>query len=141
MNFSFIAIGLGAAMLAGCTRDPAVEQAATRGRAADLIAVLKLVHQEYPNAVPPAGGAVADATEYAETELFAEQAQAKVAELDKAGDLKNSSRAAAMRDGVARVRELVGRKASSAEVARNATATIAVVEELLAGAVPEQIRG
>src|SRR5689334_20568848 len=106
MNFSFIAIGLAAVLLAGCARDPAV----------------------------------AEATEYAETQLFAEQAQTKLGELEKTGAAKDASRAAAMRDGVARVREQVEKKAPPPEVSRSATATIALVEELLAGAVPEQIR-
>src|SRR3954471_15819236 len=118
MNFSFIVVGIAAAMLAGCTRHPSVEQVGARGRAGDLIAVLKLVRQEYPNAVPPAGGAVADATEYAESELFAEQAQAKLAALEQAGGLRDSSRADAMRGGVARVREQVEQKASPQEVSR-----------------------
>ena len=153
MKFSFNRYGALSAVLGaslalcaplGCTRDrEATQQAAqaeTRTRAADLIGVLKLVRQEYMNAVAPGGGTVVDETEYAETELFAEQAQAKVAELTTGGDAKDE-RAGKMRDGVARIHEQVTQKAPPAEVTRSATATIAIVEELLAGAVPDQIRG
>ncbi len=106
--------------------------------AADVIGALKLVRQEYANAVPPAGGTVTDATEYAETDLFAEQAESKFAAFVRFVD---ETRAAAIRDGLARVRSALARKAPTAEVAREVDRTVVLVEELLAGTVPEEIRG
>ena len=96
MNISFIMImqpwrGLAVLALAavlGCARagDAPVAPTSTPtpvagAGAADVIGALKLVRQEYANAVPPEGGKIADATEYAETELFAEQAATKFAAL------------------------------------------------------------
>ena len=109
--------------------------------AADVIGALKLVRQEYANAVVPAGGAVADATEYAETELFAEQAESKFAALAAANGAGDPTRSAAIRDGIARTRAAVARQAPPAELASEATRTVALVQDLLAGAVPEEIRG
>ena len=129
------------ALTAACSRREEAKRDETQARAGELIGVLKLVRQEYQNAVAPAGGEVIDPTEYAETELFAEQAQAKLAQLDHAGALPSAERAGAMRDGIARVRAQVGSKAAPAQVGRDASAAIALVEELLAGAVPEQVRG
>ncbi len=141
MKFKITTIAvLAVALVAECSRHEDAKGDETQARAGELIGVLKLVRQEYQNAVTPAGGAVIDATEYAETELFAEQAQAKLAQLDHAGVLP-SAHAGAMRDGIARVREQVGAKAAPAEVGREASAAIALVEELLAGAVPAQVRG
>src|SRR4029079_7672429 len=116
MIFSFISIAppraalaaLVAVALVACTRsDTPAPHAVTSPRpdgaraAAEVIGALKLVRQEYANAVAPAGGAVADATEYAETELFAEQAEAKFAALAQAGGVPDAARGAAIRDGIA----------------------------------------
>ncbi len=150
MNFSFNrTVRRAAALLAAavvlsplaCARHGAADAEETRTRAAEIIGILKLVRQEYVNAVAPDGGRVIDPTEYGETELFAEQAQAKLPQLERTAALAGSERGRAIRDGVARVRDAVGRKAPPSEVGHEAAATIAVVEELLAGAVPEQIRG
>src|SRR6266481_7782644 len=74
----------------GRTAAPTSTPGAAAG-AADVIGALKLVRQEYANAVVPAGGAVADATEYAETELFAEQAESKFAALVAARSEEHTS--------------------------------------------------
>ena len=68
-----IAVGLLVLGLAGgCTRAPSDEpasatapdpQAASRELAGDLLGALKLVRQEYANAVAPDGATVVDATE------------------------------------------------------------------------------
>jgi len=110
---------------------------ATAG-AADVIGALKLVRQEYANAVPPEGGAVSDATEYAESQLFTEQAQSKFAAIARSVD---ETRARAISDGLRRVAGLVEGKEPPAQVASEVGRTIASVEELLAGTVPEDIRG
>ena len=110
------------------------------GGAAEVIGALKLVRQEYANAVPPAGGAVTDATEYSETELFAEQAETKFSAIAASG-APGAARAVAIRDGLAKTRAAIARHAPPAEVASEATRTVALLEELLAGAVPEEIRG
>lgn len=124
---------------AGAERpDAAAPTPSTGARAAEVIGALKLVRQEYANAVVPAGGAVADATEYAETELFAEQAESKFAAMVTGVE---AERAAAIREGLARTRGAIARKAPPAELAAETTRTLALVEELLAGAVPEEIRG
>ena len=120
---------------------PADPQAATRQAAGDLLGVLKLIRQEYPNAVAPAGGTVVDATEYSETELFGEQAAAKLAALRAAGGLGDPARADRLASAVTALRDGVARKAPQQTVAEAAGAAIAVVEESLAGAVPESIRG
>jgi hypothetical protein len=155
MNISFISRApphalalLGLVVVLGCARaddasrapQPTPTPVASAG-AAEVIGALKLVRQEYANAVPPEGGKVADATEYAETELFAEQAATKFAALDTAKDAPAAARAAAIRDGIARTRAAIARQAPPAEVAGEASRTVALVEELLAGAVPEEIRG
>ncbi len=155
MIFSFISTVVAATvavLVAGCTRggegttaaavSPAVAASpASRGGPAEVIGALKLVRQEYANAVPPEGGTVTDATEYAETELFAEQAEAKYAALPKVSGSTDAGRAAAISAGLGRTRDAVARKAPPAEVAAEATRTVALVEELLAGAVPDEIRG
>ncbi|MBI3767937.1 MAG: hypothetical protein HY271_05495 [Deltaproteobacteria bacterium] len=126
------------------TRPPSTPTPAAAAGAAEVIGALKLVRQEYANAVPPAGGTVADATEYAETELFAEQAESKFASLAATAATSgapDATRTAAIRDGLARTRAAIARHAPPAEVASEASRTLARVEELLAGAVPEEIRG
>src|SRR5258708_14529685 len=106
--------------------------------AADVSGALKLVRQEYANAVPPEGGKIADATEYAETELFAEQAATKFAALSAGKGAPDAPHAAAIRDGIARTRDAIARKVPPAELAGEATRTVALVEELLAGEVPQE---
>ncbi len=158
MIFTFISCGrwygalLGGllVMLGGCTRaggvpgEGASAPSATPGAAAgaaDVIGALKLVRQEYANAVAPAGGAVVDATEYAETELFAEQAESKFAALVVAKGAGDETRSGAIRDGIGRTRAAIARQAPPAELASETTRTLALVQDLLAGAVPEEIRG
>ncbi len=157
MIFSFIdksALRYGASVggllliCAGCARSGdmpgGTAATSTPGAAAgatDVIGALKLVRQEYANAVAPAGATVVDATEYAETELFAEQAESKFAALVAAHAAGDGTRSAAIRDGIARTRAAVARQAPPAEVASEATRTVALVQDLLAGAVPEEIRG
>jgi hypothetical protein len=134
---------------AGCARSsdqasspPAVDAAtATRQAAGDLLGVLKLIRQEYPNAVAPSGATVIDATEYSETELFGEQAGVKLAALRAAGGLGDAGRAARLAAAVTTIRDGVGQKVPPATVVDAAAAAIAIVEESLAGAVPESIRG
>jgi hypothetical protein len=142
-----VGVALVAVPVVGCTRadTPTTQAIATphadgARAAAEVIGALKLVRQEYANAVSPAGGAVADATEYAETELFAEQAEAKFAALAAGGGVADD-RAAAIREGIAATRAAIARHAPPTEVASSTTRTLALVEELLAGAVPEDIRG
>jgi len=108
---------------------------------ADVIGALKLVRQEYANAVAPEGGSVVDATEYAETELFAEQAQTKFAALADGGTAGDDAHRAGIRDGIARVQKAVGDHAPPPQVANEVGRTLALAQELLAGAVPEEIRG
>ena len=84
---------------------------------------------------------VVDATEYAETELFAEQAERKLAAWRAAGGLPDAAEANRLAEGLAKIRAAVGRKAPHAEVVDEASAAIAVVQKALAGAVPESIRG
>ena len=116
-------------------------QAATRQAAGDLLGVLKLIRQEYPNAVASQGGTVVDATEYSETELFGEQAAAKLAALRAAGGLGDATRADRLASAVTTLRDGVAQKAPQATVVAAAASAIAIVEESLAGAVPESIRG
>ncbi len=150
MNISFITSGvvLLAVAACGCARSGDAPRAAAPtttpsagGGAAEVIGALKLVRQEYANAVPPEGGKVADATEYAETELFAEQAESKLAALAKTNGGPDETHAAPIRDGIARTRAAIARQAPPSEVAAEAGRALALVEELLAGAVPEEIRG
>jgi hypothetical protein len=133
----------------GCTRtsDPgspptkaADAETPTRRAAGDLLGVLKLIRQEYPNAVAPAGGTVIDATEYSESELFGEQAAAKLAALQTAGGV-DAARGERLGSAVTTMRDGVARKAPPAAVVEAAAGAIAIVEESLAGAVPESIRG
>ncbi len=155
MNFSIIKYGasarcrIGAIVLlavAACSRGGEVSErraaptpAAAAG-VAEVIGALKLVRQEYANAVS-VDGTVTDATEYAETELFAEQADAKFATLMGGSGAPEAARAAAIRNGITRTRAAIARHAPPAEVTSEASRTVALVEELLAGAVPEEIRG
>src|SRR6185369_11937704 len=143
-----VALVLAAAL--GCSRSSdqtappakaADPQAATRQAAGDLLGVLKLIRQEYANAVAPPGGTVIDATEYSETELFAEQAAAKLAALRAAGGLGDATRAERLTSAVTALRDGVAQKAPQATVVGAAASAIAIVEESLAGAVPESIRG
>ncbi|HEY2386729.1 MAG TPA: hypothetical protein VGK30_07185, partial [Candidatus Binatia bacterium] len=106
--------------------------------AADVIGALKLVRQEYANAVPAEGGTVTDATEYGEAQLFAEQAGSKLATFVARLD---AARADAIARGVKQVSGMVDGKEPPAQVAGAVGRTIALVEELLAGTVPEEIRG
>jgi hypothetical protein len=142
---------MAAAAVLSCTRHeapsdsaaaaPATASDPARAQAAEVIGALKLLRQEYANAVAPEGGGVIDATEYAETELFAEQAQAKFAALMAAGGGPDAARASAITDGLARLREEVARKAPQQAIDTQARGTLALVEDLLAGSVPESIRG
>src|SRR4249920_3764995 len=91
-------------------------QAATRQAAGDLLGVLKLIRQEYPNAVAPPGGTIIDATEYSETELFGEQATAKLAALRAAGGLGDATRADRLASAVTTLRDGVVQKAPQATV-------------------------
>jgi hypothetical protein len=120
------------------TPDPG---AAGRALAGDLLGALKLVRQEYGNAVAVAGSTVIDATEYAETELFAEQAEQKLAAWRAAGGIDDAGRAEKLAQHVAKVRADVASKAAPATVADDAGAAIAIVQEAMAGAMPESIRG
>src|SRR5262245_50830807 len=72
------------------TPDPG---AAARALAGDLLGALKLVRQEYANAVAASGATITDTTEYAETELFAEQAEQKLAAWRTAGGIDDAARA------------------------------------------------
>jgi hypothetical protein len=158
MNISFNWVRAGgccaaiaAAAVLGCARSdapldtvataPTATSDAANARAAEVIGALKLLRQEYANAVAPEGGTVTDATEYAETELFAEQAQAKFAALTAAGGGPDAAHASAITDGLARLRAEVARKAPQQAIDTETRATLALVEDLLAGSVPESIRG
>ena len=139
---------LGLATGGGCTRQagdetppPAKPKAAGQEVAGELLGALKLVRQEYANAVVAGGDTVLDATEYAETELFAEQAERKLAAWRAAGGLADAAQAARLTQHLADVRAAVGKKAPPATVADAATAAIAIVQDATAGAVPESIRG
>src|SRR6185295_14484494 len=139
-------IGCVAAALAaaafGCTRQPAGDGgAAMRAGVAEVIGALKLVRQEYGNAVAPEGGKVIDATEYAETELFAEQAQAKFATVAAVPGGPDPARAKAIADGLTRLHEAVVRTAPQSDIDEQSWASLTLLEELLAGAIPETIRG
>jgi hypothetical protein len=144
-----VLLALVAAAAVGCTRSSdqssppkaADPQAATRQAAGDLLGVLKLIRQEYPNAVAPAGGTVIDATEYAETELFGEQAAVKLAALRTAGGPADPARAAQLASAVTTLRDGVAQKGPHPAVLDATATAIAIVEESLAGAVPESIRG
>jgi hypothetical protein len=147
------AIGLVVLVLAagpGCTDSPrdglpssatSSAQDAARKTAGELLGALKLVRQEYANAVAPTGGTVVDATEYAETELFAEQAERKLAALRAAGGMPDAAAADALAARLAKIRSDVAAKAPHAAVVDEANAAIATVQQSLAGAVPEAIRG
>jgi hypothetical protein len=152
-----LAMGLSALVLVaggGCTRPASDEapssaagdakadpQSVTRPAAGELLGALKLVRQEYANAVASGGETVVDATEYAETELFAEQAERKLAAWRASGGLPDAAAAERLTQILTRVREGVARKAPHAAVVDEANAAIAIVQESLAGAVPETIRG
>jgi hypothetical protein len=148
-----LAGGLVALLLAagGCSRgssDHAVAPAASpdpaaamRQAAGELLGALKLLRQEYGNAVAAGGTTVVDATEYAETELFAEQAERKLAAWRAAGGLPDAAAAGRLGESLGKIKAAVGRKAPHAEVVDEATAAIAIVQTALAGAVPEAIRG
>jgi len=124
-----------------CTPGPEEAAAPPAGAAVgELIGVLKLVRQEYANAVAPGGTEVVDATEYAESEIFAEQAEVKVAALRAAGTLAGE-RAEEVAAGVEAVRAGVTAKVPVETVTRAATGAIARLQDLLAGTVPESIRG
>lgn len=115
--------------------------AAARDLAGDVLGALKLVRQEYANAVAAAGGAVVDATEYAETELFSEQAERKAAAWRAAGGLADPAEAEQLSRHLAAVRAAVARKAPHAEVVGPASDAIAMVQQAMAGTMPESIRG
>src|SRR6185436_19423196 len=87
--------------------DPA---AATRQAAGELLGALKLLRQEYANAVAAGGVTIVDATEYAETELFAEQAERKLAAWRAAGGLPDAAEANRLAEGLGKIRAAVGRK-------------------------------
>ncbi len=99
------------------------------------------MRQEYANAVAPGGGTVVDPTEYAETELFAEQAERKLAALRAAGGMPDTAGADRLATRLAAIRKGVAEKAPLAAVVDEANAAIAIVQESLAGAVPESVRG
>lgn len=136
-------LALAALVGAGCTRggsDGEGGAEAARVPAGELLGLLKLVRQEYPNAVVPGGGTVADPTEYAETELFAEQAQGRLSGLAKIPSVSRES-LSTLGGALDRVQKGVAAKAPTAEVLAATTEAIGVVETLLAGATPEAIRG
>ncbi|MCC6766226.1 MAG: hypothetical protein IT293_16320 [Deltaproteobacteria bacterium] len=120
---------------------PSARAAVNRDLAGDLLGALKLVRQEYRNAVASGGGTVTDATEYAETELFAEQAERKAVTWRAAGGLADVAQADELARRLAAIRGAVGRKAPHAAVVEETTAVIAIVQQAMAGAVPESIRG
>lgn len=146
-----IAVGLLVLLAAGgCTRAPSDEsasakapdpQAASRELAGELLGALKLVRQEYANAVAPGGATVVDATEYAETELFAEQAQVKLAAWRAAGGLADAEPADQLARHLGTLRAAIERKAPHPEVVGAAAAAIGIVQDAMAGAMPESIRG
>jgi hypothetical protein len=135
----------------GCTRAPTEESASAKAPhaqqpaggelAGDLLGALKLVRQEYTNAVAADGGTVADATEYAETELFAEQAQQKLAAWRAAGGLTDAGQAEQLATHLGTLRAAIERKAPHAEVSGVAGTAIGIVQQAMAGAMPESIRG
>jgi hypothetical protein len=139
LTFSWrtLAVALLAVPLA-CTR-PADQPPDSAG-IAELIGVLKLVRQEYANAVTPDGTQVVNEVEYAESELFAEQAEVKLQALRSAGTLQEDQ-AKEIGADVARMRAGVVEKAPQKTVTTAATAAIGVLQKLLAGTVPETIRG
>ncbi len=130
-----------------CTRSssdsaaPDPQVAKNRELAGDVLGALKLVRQEYGNAVAPGGDTVVDATELAETELFAEQAERKAAAWRSAGGLGDAAQADALARHLADLRAAVARKASQAAVVAAANDAIGIVEQAMAGAMPESIRG
>jgi hypothetical protein len=128
-------------LLPACARPPAEPAPEPRAGVSELMGILKLVRQEYGNAVAPAGGEVIDQVEYDETQLFAEQADAKFAALRAGGQVRDESRAQAITGGIARVRADVERKAPPAAVVAAVDETLGTVQDLLAGTVPEAIRG
>jgi hypothetical protein len=115
--------------------------AANRDLAGEVLGALKLVRQEYANAVAAEGTTVVDATEYAETELFAEQAERKAAAWRAAGGLSQSGQADQLSQHLAALRAAVARKAPYADVLGPASDAIAIVQQAMAGAMPESIRG
>jgi hypothetical protein len=136
----------------GCSRAPTDDAArapATAKKAdtpaqqaaGELLGALKLVRQEYANAVASEGGRIVDATEYAETELFSEQAQRKLEAWRAAGGLADAQAADALTRHLATLHDGVAQKAPHATVVDAASKAIAIVQEALAGAVPESIRG
>jgi hypothetical protein len=133
----------------GCTREPAEHAApaankadtAAQQAAGELLGALKLVRQEYANAVAAEGGRVVDATEYAETELFSEQAQHKLEAWRAAGGLPDAQAADALTKHLAVLHDGVAQKAPQATVVDAASKAIALVQDALAGTVPESIRG
>jgi hypothetical protein len=147
LSFKIVAALALLVLAGGCAKSPdkapvpspraAATPAAASGPA-DVIGALKLVRQEYANAVPAEGGSVADATEYAEAQLFAEQAGSKLATFVARLD---TARADAIARGVKQVGAMVDGKEPPAHVAAEVGRTIGLVEDLLAGAVPEEIRG
>ena len=134
----------------GCTRAPSddaapgAESKATAPAqqvAGELLGALKLVRQEYANAVAAEGGRVVDATEYAETELFSEQAQHKLSAWRAAGGLPDANAANELGAYLTAIHDAVAQKAPHAQVVEAASKAIAIVQDALAGAVPESIRG
>jgi len=145
INWHGAAVAAALAILAiplGCRQQPSSEpEDAARAHVGEVIGALKLVRQEYANAVAPEGGTVTDPTEYAETELFAEQAQAKFATLGAAKSGPDPGRASAIADDLSRLRADVAAKAPQSAIDQQARATLSLVEDLLAGSVPEATRG
>jgi len=141
-----LGVGLGLAT-GGCARsspeapEPDARTAASRDLAGDVLGALKLVRQEYGNAVAPAGAVVVDATESAETELFAEQAERKAAAWRAAGGLADAAQGEALARRLADLRAAIEKKAPQQEVAEAAAGAIAIVQQAMAGAIPESIRG
>lgn len=129
------------ALLLGCARSDQGHRAEARGGVSEVIGALKLLRQEYVNAVAPAGAAVIDPTEYAETELFAEQAEAKFAAVVRAGGVPDAARARTITEALARIRAGIAAKAPHAGVVADASTALAQVEDLLAGTLPDEIRG
>jgi hypothetical protein len=126
---------------AGSATAPQVQQPAGSELAGELLGALKLVRQEYTNAVAAEGGAVIDATEYAETELFAEQAQQKLGAWRAAGGLADAGAGEQLATHLGTLRAAIERKAPHAEVVGPATSAIGIVQQAMAGAMPESIRG
>ncbi len=120
---------------------PAATPDAGAALAGDLLGALKLVRQEYANAVAAGGTTIIDATEYAETELFAEQAERKLGAWRAAGGLDDAARAERLAGHIAKIRAAVAAKQPPAGVTDDANAAIAIVQEAMAGTLPESIRG